>query len=120
MLRLFFAILLTMTVYAVPSVAADAFVSVIEDLPLMEGLVENENAAVSFDSAGGRIAEAEARGDVSTTAVGTFYESVLPQLGWTRVRDGVYVREGEQLKLVIEADGAGGAVVAFSVSPEGR
>lgn len=97
--------------------AADRFVSVIEDLPLMEGLSENENAAVTFDSAGGRIAEAEARGNVEPAKVLRFYQDVLPQLGWAKTGDGLYERERERLKLTIEADGDGGTVIAFSVSP---
>lgn len=96
---------------------ADAFVSVIEDLPLMDGLTENENAAVTFDSAGGRIAEAEARGDAKPAQVRRFYTQVLPQLGWERTGESVYRREREQLRLAIEADGDGGTVIAFSVSP---
>jgi hypothetical protein len=100
-----------------PAVAADRFVSVIEDLPLMEGLNENENAAVTFDSAGGRIAEAEARGNADPAKVRRFYADVLPQLGWSKTGDGLYERERERLKLTIDADGDGGAVIGFSVSP---
>lgn len=99
------------------AMAADRFVSVIEDLPLMEGLAENENAAVTFDSAGGRIAEAEARGNAEPSKVLRFYQDVLPQLGWSKAGDGLYERERERLKVTIEADGDGGTVIAFSVSP---
>ncbi len=53
-----------------PVSGADRFISVIEDLPLMDGLIENENAAVTFETAGGRIAEAEARGNVDPGAAG--------------------------------------------------
>ncbi len=104
-----------------PVSGADRFVSVIEDLPLMDGLIENENAAVTFETAGGRIAEAEARGNVDPGAAGRFYADVLPQLGWeSRTQTpalGLYLRERERLKITIEADGDGGAVVSFSVSP---
>ncbi len=117
MLRAFVLSLLLLGTVAPPAVGADAFVSVIEDLPLMDGLTENENAAVTFDSAGGRIAEAEARGNAGPDRVRRFYADVLPQLGWTEAAPGVYRREREQLKLAIEADGDGGTVIAFSVSP---
>jgi hypothetical protein len=96
---------------------ADRFVSVIDDLPLMDGLVENENAAVTFETAGGRLAEAEARGNITPADASLFYADVLPQLGWQQTARGVFRREREQLKVIIEADGDGGAVVAFSVSP---
>lgn len=102
------------------SFASDRFVSVIEDLPLMDGLVENENAAVTFETAGGRIAEAEARGGVKPTVVRQFYANVLPQLGWSAQGDDAYRRESERLRLDIKPDGDGGTMVGFSVSPLGR
>ena len=105
---------------AVPDARADGgFLSVIEDLPLMAGLQENENAAVTFETANGRIAEAEARGSVTPGAVLIFYADVLPQLGWNKIGDGLYARERERLRLIIESDGDNGAVVSFSVSPQG-
>lgn len=105
---------------ATPSLAADRFVSVIDDLPLMDGLIENENAAVTFETAGGRIAEAEARGGITPPAVRQFYANVLPQLGWAAQGADAYRREAERLHLDIRSDGDGGAVVGFSVSPLGR
>ncbi len=100
------------------SVAAeDRFVSVIEDLPLIEGLVEDENAAVTFEAAGGRIAEAEARGNVKPFDVVQFYDNVLPQLGWTATDDSVYEREDERLRLDISKDVDGGTIIRFSISP---
>lgn len=99
--------------------ADGGFLSVIEDLPLMDALQENENAAVTFETANGRIAEAEARGPISLNAVRTFYANVLPQLGWQKVGDGLFARERERLRLTIESDGDNGAVVSFSVSPHG-
>jgi hypothetical protein len=105
---------------APPLGAADAFFSVIDDLPLMSGLSENENAAVTFETANGRIVEAAARGGVAPAKVRAFYAQVLPQLGWTLKGDGLYGREDEVLRMSIEPDGDGGAVVAFSLSPAGR
>ena len=86
----------------------------------MDGLVENENAAVTFETAGGRIAEAEARGNVGPDRARQFYQSVLPQLGWTQLESGLYQRDGERLKLVIEGAGKIGVVVGFSLSPQGK
>ncbi len=101
----------------VPADAGDQFVSVIEDLPLIEGLVENENAAVTFEAAGGRIVEAEARGNVKPFDVVQFYDNVLPQLGWVAVDDSVFERESERLKLVVSEDVSGGSIIRFSISP---
>jgi hypothetical protein len=117
MIRALFLCMLVLAGGISQASGAERFVSVIEDLPLMDGLIENENAAVTFETAGGRIAEAEARGNASPEAVMGFYAGVLPQLGWTVVSPGLYQRERERLKLAIEADGDGGAVVGFSVSP---
>ncbi len=119
-----FALLLMAGLFAfapgVPRALADGgFLSVIEDLPLMAALQENENAAVTFETANGRIAEAEARGSVTPDAARHFYDQVLPQLGWRAVGEGVYVRERERLRITVESDGDKGAVVSFSVSPQG-
>ena len=82
MIRAFVYSLVLVFALAVPADAADQFVSVIEDLPLIDGLIENENAAVTFEAAGGRIIEAEARGNIKPFDVVQFYDNVLPQLGW--------------------------------------
>ncbi len=95
-----------------------AFISIIDDLPLMPGLVE-EAGGVVFDSPGGRIAQAYASGDVSQGAVLAFYGETLPQLGWRSLSVGVYQRESEILKVEFPG-GPGGApplTVGFSLAP---
>ncbi len=77
---------------------AAGFISTIEDLPLMPGLIEEEGGMV-FDSAQGRIAQAYATGWVSEGAVTSFYDETLPQLGWRPDGPGVFRREREILKL---------------------
>lgn len=74
------------------------FVSTIEDLPLMEGLIEEEGGMV-FDSARGRIVEVYATGPVSEAAVREFYDDTLPQLGWRPLGAGAFRREDEILKV---------------------
>ncbi|MCH7864005.1 MAG: hypothetical protein IIC56_02165 [Proteobacteria bacterium] len=74
------------------------FVSTIDDLPLMPGLVEEEGGMV-FDSAQGRIVQSYATGWVSEGAVIAFYAETLPQLGWRPDGPGVFRREGEILKV---------------------
>ncbi len=97
---------------------AGAFVSTIEDLPLMPGLIEEAGGMV-FDSSGGRIVEAFATGEVSEGAVRDFYGETLPQLGWRPLGSGAYRREKEVLK--VEFPGGPGAAppltVGFSLSP---
>lgn len=120
MVRAFFLALALSVSLTLPLGAADAFFSVIDDLPVVSGLTENENAAVTFETANGRIVEAAARGGVAPVKVRAFYAQVLPQLGWSAAGDSLYARENEVLKMSIEPDGDGGTVVAFSLSPAGR
>lgn len=117
MIRAFVYSLVFVFALAVPADAGDQFVSVIEDLPLIDGLVENENAAVTFEAAGGRIVEAEARGDVKPLDVVQFYDNVLPQLGWSATDDSVFERESERLKLHVSEGVGGGSIIRFSISP---
>lgn len=85
-----------------------------EDLPLMDGLKQSEDAAVSFDTPSGRIIEAYAQSDeIGKQKIAEFYNKTLPQLGWRRVSDKKaflsYVREGEVLTISVE-DGTPAAV----------
>ena len=89
-----------------------AFVSTIEDLPLMDGLVEEEGGMV-FDSARGRIVETFATGWVSEGAVREFYDETLPQLGWRPLGAGAFQRENEIL--MVEFPGGKGAAPPLTV-----
>jgi hypothetical protein len=92
------------------------FLSVIEDIPLMPGLVEDESRAIVFDAAQGRLAETYARGKIAAEDARAFYGETLPALGW-RAEDGSrWVREDEALSLDI-AETADGLDVRFSLSP---
>jgi hypothetical protein len=99
-----------------PSVAAEAFVSSVEDLPLMPGLSEDKPAGLAFDSAGGRIVEAFATGTVSEDEVLRFYGETLPQLGWTTEAPALFHRGGETLRLDFQKD-AKGLTVHYYLSP---
>jgi hypothetical protein len=76
-----------------------AFVSDIEDLPLMPGLAEIDETAMVFDTPGGRIIEALTSGPVSRDQVVRFYAATLPQLGWSADGETLFRREGETLEL---------------------
>ena len=113
------------------SVPADesVFLSVVEDVPLMPGLVEDEASAVVFDAAQGRIAETVAAGSPGRAAVLAFYAETLPALGWRADGEARWAREGEILSLEFEDapidappgakqdGGAKGIAVRFSLSP---
>ena len=95
---------------------AGRFVTGIEDLPLMDGLVEDPAGGLVFDKPEGRIVEAYAAGEVSASVVRAFYAATLGQLGWQPAGDGLYQRDEESLRITI--GGADGALtVQFSLSP---
>ena len=104
---------------AAPADDASRFFSVIEDLPLMSGLSEDEAQGMAFDSPQGRIVEAYATGTVGPTEVLGFYRAALPQLGWRETGPGTFAREREILKLEFPADLQKGtrATVRFSLAP---
>ena len=117
--------LLVASLVAFPALAQDpgttleqdppSFVSVIDDLPLMEQLAETGDG-VQFSTSQGRIAEATAQGSVSKSDVLAFYNNTLPQLGWTKVDAAHFTREGETLELVFERlDGV--LNVRFALAP---
>lgn len=84
---------------AAPVLAADKFVSGINDLPLMTGLAPLAGQNVVFDAPGGRVVEAWAEGAVTRGSVLEFYGSTLPQLGWTSSAPDLFRRDGETLRL---------------------
>lgn len=98
------------------------FFETLYDIPVMQGLDELEDMALSFDKAGGRIAEAGASTDVlSDREVISFYKTALEQMGWRRV-EGTYdpyqfTREDEHLSIFITKSGAS-TVYRFLLEPE--
>lgn len=96
--------------------AAEAFLSVADDIPLMPGLTENTDAATVFDKPAGRIVTAEAGGAVAIAAVKQFYAATLPQLGWQPDGDSRWRRDTEQLRLGY-ANASGRLTVRFEILP---
>ena len=80
----------------------EAFVAGVTDLPLMPGLEEMPKATLVFDKPDGRLVRAAARGESSQSAVWHFYDETLPQLGWRRLGQGHYARDGENLHISVE------------------
>lgn len=95
------------------------FVSVIPDLPLMDGLQEELDEGVVFETASGRIAEALAQGRLVPQDVTNYYANALPQLGWHLISDIKYQREGEVLSIEIHSDDQDSQllIVQFKLSP---
>jgi len=101
---------------AVRTVAADGFLSNVEDLPLMSGLTEDTASGLAFDTADGRIVDAYAHGKVSREQVVSFYGETLPQLGWKVESATQFARRGERLRLDF-AQATDGLTVHYSLSP---
>ena len=93
------------------------FVAGLEDLPLMDGLVEHRDAGVVFDKPGGRLVEAYASGAAEAAEVAAFYRATLPELGWRRIAEMTFLREGEVLRIHMLA-GEDGLTVRFFLSPQ--
>ncbi len=94
------------------------FFSSLSDVPLMRGLSEVPARDADFDKPEGRIVEtsAVAGKGIEGTAIAAFYDTVLPQLGWTRTGEGVFIRQNEILTLKIGHEN-GFAVARFLVAP---
>jgi hypothetical protein len=95
------------------------FFSLLSDIPLMPELYEVTKDSMSFDKPEGRIVEAVAASETQNiNQIRAFYESTLPQLGWTAKGPYSYVREGETLSLRLESRGTLN-IVHLSLSPKG-
>ena len=119
---LLFSLILSIVIVAPVSATAQQaarFLSVMEEMPLMPGLVEVTDAAVIFDGPSGRIIEAFVAGSVQVDAVRAFYAATLPQLGWARQANGEYRRDAEILRLDMRPApvGATGASAHFALRP---
>lgn len=102
--------------------AAAAFLSIAEDVPLMPGLTEIPDTATVFDKPSGRIASTEAKGAVSALSVRQFYAATLPQLGWQAVGSSEtgpasFRREAELLRLSMSGRDNASLTVRFELLP---
>lgn len=100
---------------------ADAFLSVLDDMPLMPGFTELTDQAADFETPEGRIVNAAAEGAVTEKKVLAFYDRTLPALGWQREGSGRFIRDRERLAITVSRvaprDGAARTVVRFTVRP---
>jgi hypothetical protein len=92
------------------------YVAGLEDVPLMAGLTPTGGNDVAFDSPQGRIVIVNAAGAVGRQAVVAFYTASLSELGWDRIGDTAFRREGELLRLEFGQRGSD-LTVRFALSP---
>lgn len=114
-------ILMALLLMAAPARAAGtAYSTVIEDLPLMQGMQEKADEAVIFDQPGGRILETQTIVAAPPSAVTDFYAAALPSLGWQATSATTYTRDKETLTLAVERTG-GLTAAHFTLTPtEGK
>ncbi len=93
-----------------------AYVAGMEDVPLMAGLAPTRTNDVTFDSPLGRIVIVHAQGAVERPRVLEFYATSLTELGWDRIGDSAFRREGELLRLEL-GQRAEFLTVRFTLSP---
>lgn len=116
-MRRFLAAVFFFVLAATPALATD-YLSGISDLPLPDGLVEAKDKSTVFDSLVGRIVTAYASGPGTAAAVHKFYESTLPQLGWTQSEAGNWQRENQTLKIDVLGSEAGPVTATFTLSSD--
>ncbi len=112
------AMIFAFALLATPSFAAEtAYFSAMNDLPMMQGMVEQPADTVIFDKPAGRIVEFSATTATPEKDVLGFYDRCLPPLGWKEIKKGVFVRAHEKLKMSFGRS-AGETLVDFSVTPD--
>lgn len=105
-----------------PAGAATRFLSGSEDVPLMEGLAEQVETRIVFDTPGGRIVDVEAAGEVTADQARRYYEASLPALGWRRDAESaegtMFWRRGAEVLVITIRQGHGaGTIVRFNLRP---
>ncbi len=87
--------------------AGDAYLPGTEDVPLMTGLTVDKTDNLDFDTPAGQIAvlEVTAR-QLTAEQVFDYYRKILPALGWSEQKTGVFTRDNDSLTLVVVRAGA--------------
>lgn len=94
------------------------YISVLPDIPVMDGAKEVLDQSFVFDKAEGKVASTTLFGpNLSPQIVENFYKAALEGLGWKAQKTGVFLRKGEQLSVNTEKV-EGGVLVKLALSPE--
>jgi hypothetical protein len=103
------------------SPTAQHYLQAMDDVPLMVGLADRPVASIVFETAAGRIIEAEAvsrpAAKLAEGKVMGFYEATLAELGWRSLGRGRFAREDEILSISTGATDKG-LWVKFSLRPK--
>ena len=81
------------------------FIPGFEDVPLMDGLAQIEDGVTGFDSPEGSFTEVNLHAEprIKAEHVFAYYDAVLPALGWQKISDNCFEREGENLCIFYES-----------------
>ncbi len=111
--------LLALGFLATGPVQADGFLSCVDGVPLAPGLAEAEDSCLNFDTAAGRVAQAEARGTPTIVELRRFYREALPAFGWTLGEGDLLdaARPGERLHITFEVTPSGETRVHYALAP---
>lgn len=100
-----------------PLRAEGTFIAGAEDVPLPEGVRQDADAGLAYDTPAGRIVDAYLLSDSRSGAeILGFYDRTLPQLGW-RIENGRFVREDEVLTVEVLDDAPPSSVHLRLIAP---
>lgn len=81
---LYLILVLVGLTFSSQAMSADGFIDGLEDVPVMEGLSQLPNDAISFGNEESRLVEAILVSDnLKFAKVEKFYKDTLPQMGWS-------------------------------------
>ena len=79
--------------------SSDKFVYGLEDIPLYKNTNNNEESLVLFDSINGRIVSTKINGSENLNEIKEFYRHILPNLGWNKTKENLFIRGEEVLEI---------------------
>ena len=98
-------------------VTAGDFVYGLDDIPVYKDMTYVENSNVLFDKINGRFVSSEMIGNYKINDIKEFYTSVLPNLGWEKVNENLFQRDGEFLEIELKSDDDLSKII-FSIYPK--
>ena len=98
-------------------VFAEDFIYGLDDIPVYKNMRYVENSNVLFDKIDGRFVSSEMVGKYEIKEIKIFYNSVLPNLGWKKVKENIFERGTEFLEIKLESTGSF-STAQFSIYPK--
>jgi hypothetical protein len=82
--------------------ANNQFFPNMSDIPLMDGLIIQSTEDMNFDTPAGQITNIEAYSkEFSSCRVLSYYQNVLPQMGWQMVQKNKFIRDKDTLIITV-------------------